>query len=240
MQIQRRNLKPAPVLGQIVRRALPMAVLCAGLLSGCSMFKPRDHVVVGSIPDDYRTNHPITIAEREAAYDIAVANAATGLLPSQHGPIQGFMNGYDRTNGSQVKVMVPAGASNTAAARKVAGDIVHLLVKEGVNAGRIVTYTYDAGSGQVAAPVRISYTRLTASTEKCGRWDADLTANEENKHWTNFGCSYQNNLAAQISNPADLLGPRKSGDIDSARRHTTIENYRKADAPFSSETDYSW
>jgi pilus assembly protein CpaD len=56
-----------------------------------------------------------------------------------------------------------------------------------------------------------------------------MLENSENKHWANFGCSYQNNLAAQIANPADLLGPRQPGDIDAQNRSHAIDQYRDRD-----------
>ncbi len=61
---------------------------------------------------------------------------------------------------------------------------------------------------------------MRAQTDKCGRWPEDILETSENKHYANFGCSYQNNLAAQIANPADLLGPRKQTPIDAANRET--------------------
>ena len=48
----------------------------------------------------------------------------------------------------------------------------------------------------------------------------------ENKHYADFGCSYQNNLAAQMANPADLLGPRKPSTIDAENRGAVIDVYR--------------
>ena len=39
-----------------------LAVLAGVLLGGCAQ---RDSIVVGAIPDDYRTNHPIVIGEKE-------------------------------------------------------------------------------------------------------------------------------------------------------------------------------
>ncbi|MBX8814657.1 pilus assembly protein CpaD, partial [Ochrobactrum sp. MR34] len=39
-------------------------------LAGCAN---THHVTVGAIPDDYRTNHPITIQEREKTADIPVS-----------------------------------------------------------------------------------------------------------------------------------------------------------------------
>ncbi|TGS99095.1 pilus assembly protein CpaD, partial [Mesorhizobium sp. M8A.F.Ca.ET.213.01.1.1] len=39
--------------------------------------------------------------------------------------------------------------------------------------------------------------------------------------------SYQNNLAAQMANPADLIGPRKQSDIDAENRGAVIDVYRQ-------------
>ena len=81
--------------------------------------------------------------------------------------------------------------------------------------------SYQAGGTEISAPVRVKYLRDEAQTNKCGRWTEDLTDTVENKHYTNYGCSYQNNLAQQIDNPADLLGPRKMDEIDAERRSRT-------------------
>jgi len=74
--------------------------------------------------------------------------------------------------------------------------------------------------------VRVSYARLRAHTDQCGRWPEDMLDTSENKHYADFGCSYQNNLAAQMANPADLLGPRKQTSIDAANRSKVIDVYR--------------
>ena len=57
-------------------------------LGGCAALK-RDHVTVGSVPQDYRTNHPITIAEREAVYDLPVTQDAKALSASQADALKG-------------------------------------------------------------------------------------------------------------------------------------------------------
>ena len=70
---------------------------------------------------------------------------------------------------------------------------------------------------------------MRAQTGKCGRWPADVLETSENKHYANFGCSYQNNIAAQIANPGDLLGPRKETEIDAANRSVVIGDYQAGD-----------
>ncbi|MCB8829257.1 hypothetical protein LJD47_30045, partial [Escherichia coli] len=61
-----RKLKPMkPVL----------ALLTVALLAGCA----DRGTTVGSIPDDYRTNHPIVISEKEQVADIPVGHADNRL-----------------------------------------------------------------------------------------------------------------------------------------------------------------
>ena len=84
----------------------------------------------------------------------------------------------------------------------------------------------------------VAFSAMTASTGPCGRWDDDLLNNAANKHYTNFGCASQNNLAAQVANPADFLTPRRSGPIDPRRRERAIEEYQTGEGRWDSEIDY--
>lgn len=53
----------------LLRAGSAAVLLSAALLSGCAAMK-RDHVIVGSVPQDYRTNHPIALSEREVTLDL--------------------------------------------------------------------------------------------------------------------------------------------------------------------------
>ncbi len=81
-----------------------------------------------------------------------------------------------------------------------------------------------------APPIRVSYPVVKASTTPCGRWPEDMLETTDNKHYANFGCSFQNNLAAQVANPNDFLGPRKQGEIDAENRMGVIDKYRGAES----------
>ena len=50
----------------------------------------------------------------------------------------------------------------------------------------------------------------------------------ENKNYYNFGCATQNNLAAQIADPNDLLGPRRMTPADATQRGQALKRYREA------------
>lgn len=211
------------------------ATVAVGLLAGCAN---RDSVVVGSIPDDYRTNHPIVIAEKNQTIDIPVGPSDRGVTKSQKVTFEGFLQHYDRAVSPTLTIIKPVGGANDVAASKAAQGLMRVAVNNGVPAGRIAVTTYQSAYPDASSPVRVTYTAMRAQTDRCGSWPEDLTDTSENKHYANFGCSYQNNLAAQIANPADLLGPRKQTEIDAENRNVVIDQYRKPPPTWSPATEY--
>ena len=215
--------------------SLLLAAMAAALLSGCAK---RDSITVGAIPDDYRTNHPIVIAEKEETLDLPVGAADRGATASQRASLEGFLANYDKSAAPVVTIASPSGSSNAASAANVAQDFAHIVRKNGVPGGRIMLASYQASPEEVNAPVRVSYSAMRAQTDKCGRWPDDLLQTSENKHYANFGCSYQNNVAAQIANPSDLLGPRKQSPIDAANREAVIGDYQARISDFGENIDF--
>lgn len=210
------------ILARLIQGA---ALVSLGLLAGCET--NRDSVVVGSIPDDYRTNHPIVIKERDQVLDLPVGASEHGMTDVQRVRFDGFIANYDRKSAPVLTVMAPAGGLNHVAAAQAARELGYRAQKRGVPPGRIAVTSYQAPSADSAPPIRIVYAAMRAGVEKCGRWPADLNSNLENKHYANFGCASQNNLAMQVANPADLLGPRQPSEIDAENRSEVIEAYRK-------------
>ncbi|MGH6860398.1 MAG: CpaD family pilus assembly protein [Phyllobacterium sp.] len=208
-------------------RMKPVLLLVAlGLLAGCA----RREMTVNGIPDDYRTNHPIVIGEKEQVADIPVGHADRQLSITQRSIIQNAVGNY-RANGSGViHILIPAGSPNARAAANLRKDIAATLRRGGVKPFNISSETYDAAAGE-SAPIRLSYSAMTASTNQCGQWPKDLLDTADNRHYANFGCASQNNLAAQIANPADLLGPRATTSIDAERRGVVIDDYRNLETP---------
>lgn len=218
----RNSARKALEMSRIYRPILVAAAVA--LLAGCAN---RDSVVVGSIPDDYRTNHPIVIAEKNQTIDIPVGNTDRGVSRGQVETFVGYLSDYDRRVSPAMTIMTPAGASNDVAATTVGRELMRIAVKNGVPSNRISIVRYQASVADAPSPVRVTYTAMRAQTDRCGSWPEDVLNTADNKHYANFGCSYQNNLAAQVSNPADLLGPRKQTSIDAENRGVVIDVYRK-------------
>ena len=201
------------------------AAAFATLLAGCANVHD---IEVGSVPDDYRTNHPIMISEKAHNIDIPVASSDTDLNFGRISMVRGFAAEYRENASGSVQIMTPVGSANAAAASRLAGQIKKVLVEEGVPSRKIAYQSYQAAAQNDAAPVRLSFTAIGAHTAQCGRWPNDLVLNTmENKHYENFGCATQSNLAAQIANPSDLIAPRGMSPIDAQRRDVVIGNYRK-------------
>ena len=209
---------------RILLRVIPaVAIAATVLVAGCAR---RDSITVGSIPDDYRTTHPIVIAEKNQKIDLPVGAGDRGMTGYQRDTLLGFLDGYDRSAAPALTIAIPLGSANEVAAMVAGRDFARLAATSGVDRKRIVMTSYQSASAEASAPVRVSFVAVKAQTDKCGRWPEDLLETSENKHYADFGCSYQNNLAAQMANPADLLGPRKSTDIDAENRGKVIDVYR--------------
>lgn len=196
-------------------------------LAGCGTVKPSREVT-GSIPDDYRTRHPITIAEVRHTLDVPVASGDREMNVATRDAIRGFIQAYKATASSTVSVAYPDGALNSGAARHARKEIRAVLNEMGVSGNRIVETSYPANAANQSLPVQISYVAVTAMTNECGQWPEDLVSNtEDNRNWSNFGCASQQNLAAQIANPMDLVAPRAMSPIDAERRAEVIKVYRE-------------
>jgi pilus assembly protein CpaD len=207
---------------------LAAMVATTALLSSCGTARP-DRQTTSSIPDDYRRRHPITLAEVQHDLDVPIAATDHGLTPAGRDLVKGFAQDYTSVSTGMVRIAVPANAANSSAASAARGDIRRALTSAGIPSTRIVYSSYNAPDGNISAPVRLSYVAVTAVTDECGQWPSDLTSGPgvaENRNYENFGCATQQNLAAQIANPDDLVGPRGMSPIDATNRATVIATYR--------------
>lgn len=204
--------------------AAAMIVLAASV-SGCAN---RDSLSTGSIPDDYRTRHPIIVGEAEKTIDIPIASGDRHLTQGQRDVIAGFAADFAAASTGTIQILSPHGSINSAAAHAARKEIRALLVRMGISNKRIIDTSYAASGHGDAAPVRLSYVAIAAHTAPCGEWPEDMTLNTtQNRNYYNFGCASQANLAAQIANPNDLLGPRRMTSPDAVARGQAMERYRE-------------
>lgn len=202
-------------------------MLTATLLASCANYS-RDHVKVGSVPDDYRTKHPIVVSQTEKSADIIVNSDAKSLSHRDKQLVTSVGYGFKRSGAKTIGILVPTGSTNSRSAAYLAKESVRILRNLGVHRNQVSVQNYDASTYGASATLRLVYSDLTAEvTSECGKWRGDLMDTANNKNYGNFGCATQNNLASMIAHPADLLGPRGESEIDATRRTTVIDNWRE-------------
>jgi pilus assembly protein CpaD len=212
-----------PVVVQLVTVSL-----LALALTGCKTLddEPGVHVSGWTLIDPAQ-RHPIMVSEKPSTMSVRVARGSQGLTPAQKGQVASFLERFRTSDAgnSKLVIAVPSGTPNETAAVRAVDDIRQLVTAYGFSEANVAIEPYrdrDAG-----APVRLSYLRYVAEGPECGRWTSNLAEDPRNLPHPNFGCAQQRNLAAQIANPADLLGPRTMEPADAERRSVVFDKYRQ-------------
>lgn len=216
----------------VPKAAMVLATSAIALgLAGCKPGEePGVHVASWAMVDA-RQRHPIVVSKQPANFAIRVPAGAQGLSPSQRADYVDFLKRYrsmDRDAG-RLAVSVPSGASNEVAVVRAVADLRTLTREYGIDERSVSIRAYNAG-GEQSPAIRISYSRLVAEAPECGAWPDNLASDARNLPYPNFGCAQQRNLAAQIANPADLLGPRTMTPSAAERRDTVWDKYVKGDS----------
>lgn len=194
-------------------------------LSGCAIDK--ESLTFTASPEDYRTKHPIIVSEQDKVLDLPVGMYTSKLTYGTSQVISGFVQNYKHSSATQLMILYPKGSANSGVAQRYAKNVAEMLQNDGVSAGELAMATYDAKDYGQQAPIRLIYSAISASTGPCGQWPEDLVLDSSlNINYHNFGCASQNNLAAQIANPVDLIAPRAVAPIDATRRANAIGGYQ--------------
>jgi pilus assembly protein CpaD len=217
---------PRPFLAKaaklIVLAALPL------LLAGCE--HDQGTQVAGWALVDPEQRHPILVSQQPATLSIRVAANSPGLSRSQRGRVMDFIGHYRASDSGNSRIVIeaPGGSANEGAAMAAADEVRQIILDGGFSESSIAVEAYHGGAGE--APLRISYMRYVAEGPECGDdWSQNLARNYSNVPYPNMGCAAQKNLAAMVSNPADLLGPRTVGPREANRRDTTFAKYIKGE-----------
>lgn len=224
---QRSMTENTPARHRFKNTSLALAVLMmSSMAGGCAYM--QDQTTVGTVPDDYRTRHPIVVREAETTQDIIVSVNAKKLSLRDENLVRQIATQYRRSGSKEMAVLIPRGSANQHAARRLAYQATTILKEKGVPHGHIRIVHYQASELGDAATIRIAFGSIVAEVpSECGQWQEDVLHTVENQNYYNFGCATQTNLAAMVSNPADLVGPRAESEIDATRRTFVINDWQE-------------
>ncbi len=199
--------------------ALKLAAILAVLLTTAACDTPFPETQNEYVPVASSERFPIEVAKGPVQFDVSSQSAS--LNAQQKDTVVRFAQQAKSNYASVIHVRRPTGGGRSIA---VAGAIKRVLLKQGVPESMIVQSTYD---GSASSPVVVSYIRTYAVTQECGNWDEDLAITYSNSGYANYGCAVQNNVAAMVANPQDLVMPRTETPSDPMRRSTVFDKYRE-------------
>ena len=170
----------------------------ASALAGCQ-YTPHDLADRGVDP----VNVPI-VTRSDYVFDVSTAGGS--LAPNDAARLDGWFNTLRVGYGDSIYVDGQDAYGAKADVARVAGKY-GLLVNEGspVTAGAVPP-----------GMVRIVVVRSVASVPGCPNWSTPAQPNYNNRTMSNFGCSVNANLIAQIANPEDLVrgqAAASAGDV---------------------------
>lgn len=205
--------------------------LVALMATGCKDNFAQPQVAGWTLVDPSQ-RHPILVSQKPSHIQLRVARGSTGLTPSQRAEVLEFASKWRASDAgnSRLVISAPSGAANEVASMHAVQDIRGLLDDNGFAESAITVEAYQE-DGDPQPPIRVSYLRYVAEAPECGHWPTNLASQYDNVPYANFGCSTQRNLAAQIANPADLLGPRSETPRSGERRSVHWDKYQKGQPP---------
>jgi len=215
-----------------------LALAVAGFaLAGCKADLAGDPVAGFTLVDPAQ-RHPIIVSQEPETMLIHVPRSAQGLSPRQRADLLAFADrsrASDAGN-SRLVIAAPGGAQNEVASMYAVGQIRRLLSDNGFAESTIAVEAYHDDASR-EPPIRVSYLRYVAQAPECNSWPSNLAYEPQNLPYPNMGCATQRNLAANIANPADLLGPRTETNRAGERRDAVWDKYVQGESTVAKKTE---
>lgn len=200
------------ILKPVLRIASVAAVVLAG--SCAAPFNDGDGLVA-----DPAVNHPITVEPHFNAIKVSFSAPDAGLLPDDSDKFDAFVADYLSRGSGSISISAPQGQDAAATFNYFSTRLFDM----GVPKARILVGTHAGNDPRV----ELGFIAYKASTNPCGDWSENAADTAGNRTGANFGCAVQQNIAAQVADPRDLIEMRPSDPPDAARRAQVIDNYEK-------------
>jgi pilus assembly protein CpaD len=206
---------------------LMIAAAAAALASGCAgAWNGADEAI--SVAEE----HPITVDSQIVTLTLDVDEGT--LSTTDRARLRAFADAYLTNGHGPLSVTSPSGAG-TGRSSDVAAEARKALNDAGVAWEDMNGANYIASEGG-SRQVVLSYTHYVATASDCGIWKGDLARSYGNLRSPNFGCATQNNIAAMVADPRDLVEPAGETPADAPARIRGVTKYREG-AKTASETD---
>ncbi len=176
----------------------------------------------------YERNHPIAVDSQIVSLTLNVDSTTQELSSLDSARIRAFADAYLRDGHGPITVTAPSGRTDDLDGQETAADVRSFLHASGVPWSSISGATYRTGDDR-AGQLVLSYTHYVATPSECGNWKGIAKTDRRNLISPNFGCAAQNNLAAMVADPRDLITPADIGDPDAMARIRAVQAFREGE-----------
>jgi pilus assembly protein CpaD len=214
--------------GSVRVAGLAASILLGAAAAACAY--PGPDPWVAPLPQDA---HAITVRQDRAMAEIPVQATRRQLSYVDIAAVESMGREYLARGHGPIVLALPVGGGNDEAAVAVGAQAREVLYDMGVAYRMIQGTSYDAG-GQADAPIVVMVDRYVADAPACHDQWKDFARTYSGEATANFGCSVQANLAAVVTDPADLVGPRPETPPDAGRRSTAVGMYRSGQSTVTS------
>lgn len=209
------------------------AVAMLALLAACA--EPPENSRVQALYDA-RAAHPIELRSRVETSPVTISEQA-GITEDEQARLNTFFDDYLAAGGGPLSITASDRIDGRAAAVRRAERVASYAIHRGLLPQELDVRVGPTPDGQ---PVVLSYQRYSLRPQNClGDAYEDSTANYRNLPHSRFGCATQANLAAMLSNPADLAMRRTETPADAQRRNLVIQAYRAGQVTDSQRSPFA-
>jgi pilus assembly protein CpaD len=226
--------RPNPSLHQTVSK-LAAAGLVLASLAGCASSGAGPETVAAARTETAQWANRVHVDAQPD--EVLLVLHAEGLSANQNRALDELIGRWLAAEGREIVVSAPTGGTSGEVAGRMAVAARQRLIAMGAPAAKVRVMGYDA-AGAPGAPLKVGFLHYVAQVPQCGGWE-NITATRNNTAYENFGCAVTANIAAQVANPEDLLTPRPEGPIDSGRRATVLDKYRRGEVTSSAKDSQS-
>ena len=206
-------------------------IIAAAVVSGCSgaFNGPEQALSVAQ-------QHPIAVDSQVVTLTIRDDASTDELSRLDKARLRAFADSYLRNGHGPLTITAPSGSSSDIHGQEVSADVRTYLNSIGVPWSSMGGSSYRSGETD-GRDVIISYTHYVATPSPCGIWEGLREADRRNIRSPNFGCATQNNLAAMIADPRDLIEANTLTDPDSNIRIRGVNAFRQGEDSSSQVND---
>ena len=166
----------------------------------------------------YDKAYPIEVTKAAQMVELPVAKTLSSFDAARVAEL-----GRDFLKRGQGEVTV-AYPKSKGKSRRIVHDATEQLLSVGVARDQILRGPYDVKADGNRGVVVYFY-GPTAKPTKCPHFKGDPNLDQRNRTPLNFGCAYQQNIAAMLENPTDIVAPRPVTPGSADRRRKVLSAY---------------